>query len=110
MSCDKLVFDLAQEIEGSANVFIRKDWLNIIDNMNTNYASNQSIVDTSQLANSNKYLSYRESYLQLPLLLTLLGPGQWSGQQATAGNFAPAPGNGVGANGVGADYILGLKS
>ena len=35
--CDKLVFDLAQEVEGSPNVFIRKDWLNILDNQNQNY-------------------------------------------------------------------------
>jgi hypothetical protein len=27
--CDKLVFDLSQEVEGSPNVFIRKDWINI---------------------------------------------------------------------------------
>ena len=32
MSCDKLVFDLSQEVEGSPNVFIRKDWINILDN------------------------------------------------------------------------------
>ena len=51
---DKLVFDLAQEVEGSPTVFIRKDWINILDNQNQNYNNNQSIVDTSQLSNSNK--------------------------------------------------------
>ena len=54
MSADKLVFDLAQEIEGSPNVFIRKDWVNILDNQSQNYAGNQSVIDTSQLSNSNK--------------------------------------------------------
>lgn len=49
MSGDKLVFDLSQEVEGSANVFVRKDWVNILDNMNQNYNSNQSVIDTSQL-------------------------------------------------------------
>ena len=68
---DKLVFDLAQEIEGSPNVFIRKDWINILDNQNQNYNNNQSIIDTSQLSNSNKYMSYREAYLLMPLTLTL---------------------------------------
>ena len=72
MSCDKLVFDLSQEVEGSPNVFIRKDWINILDNQNQNYQNNQSIIDTSQLANSNKYMSYREAYLSVPLLLTLV--------------------------------------
>lgn len=71
MSADKLVFDLSQEIEGSPQVFIKKDWLSILDNMNTQYSSNQTIIDTSQLSNSNKYMSYREAYLAVPLLLTL---------------------------------------
>jgi hypothetical protein len=68
--CDKLVFDLAQEVDGSPNVFIRKDWINILDNQNQNYQNNQSIIDTSQLSNSNKYMSYREAYLMIPMVLT----------------------------------------
>lgn len=80
MSCDKLVFDLSQEVEGSPNVFIRKDWLNILDNQNQNYQNNQSIIDTSQLANSNKYMSYREAYLAVPMLLSMSCPlGQGAG-------------------------------
>ncbi len=74
MSCDKLVFDLSQEVEGSPNVFIRKDWLNILDNQNQNYQNNQSIIDTSQLANSNKYMGYREAYLAVPMLLSATYP------------------------------------
>jgi hypothetical protein len=74
--CDKLVFDLSQEVEGTPNVFIRKDWINILDNMNQNYGSNQSIIDTSQLSNSNKWMSYRESYFSIPLSLNLITPGQ----------------------------------
>jgi len=95
MSCDKLVFDLSQEIEGSPNVFVKKDWLNILDNMNQNYNSNQSVVDTSQLANSNKYLSYREAYFLMPMLLTLSTPD---------GTFAPA------TAGTSSDYAIGLKN
>jgi hypothetical protein len=95
MSCDKLVFDLAQEIEGSPNVFVKKDWLNILDNMNQNYNSNQSVVDTSQLANSNKYLSYREAYFLIPLLLTL---------STTDGVFTPTSGA------TSSDYAIGLKN
>jgi hypothetical protein len=68
--CDKLVFDLSQEVEGTPNVFVRKDWVNILDNQNQNYNNNQSIIDTSQLSNSNKYMSYREAYLSIPMLLT----------------------------------------
>jgi len=46
MSSDKLVFDLSQEIEGSPNVFISKQWINIIDNQNQSYVANTSVVDT----------------------------------------------------------------
>ncbi len=74
MSCDKLVYDLAQEVEGTPNIFVRKDWLNILDNQNTNYQNNQSIIDTSQLSNSNKYMAYREAYLSIPLLLSVRLP------------------------------------
>lgn len=95
MSCDKLVFDLSQEIEGSPNVFVKKDWLNILDNMNTNYSGNQSVVDTSQLSNSNKYLSYREAYLEIPMVLCIT-------QTANSANFLP---NTIASNG-----ILSLKS
>jgi hypothetical protein len=95
MSGDKLVFDLAQEAEGSANVFVRKDWVNILDNMNQNYNSNQSVIDTSQLSNSNKYASYREAYLLMPLLLTLSSP---------SAVFKPS------TAGTSSDYAIGLKN
>ncbi len=97
--CDKLVFDLAQEVEGSPNVFIRKDWLNILDNQNQNYNNNQSVLDTSQLSNSNKYMSYREAYFLMPMLLTLV-------QTNTPGDanhaFTPASSP--------ADNAIGLKN
>ena len=73
---DKLVFDLAQEVEGTPNVFVRKDWINILDNQNTNYANNQSVIDTSQLSNSNKYMSYREAYFSIPFILTVATIGE----------------------------------
>lgn len=106
MSCDKLVYDLAQEVEGSPNVFIRKDWLNILDNQNQNYQNNQSIIDTSQLANSNKYMSYREAYLSIPLLLSLVVPA--TGNAAVT--FLQPTANGQTGNIGRADYAIGLKN
>ena len=70
MSSDTLVYEMANSSEGSANIFVRKDWVNINDNMSQNYSGNQCVIDTSQLSNSNKYASYREGYLVMPLLLT----------------------------------------
>jgi hypothetical protein len=96
--CDKLVFDLSQEVEGSPNVFIRKDWINILDNQNTNYQNNQSVIDTSQLSNSNKYMSYREAYLAIPLTLSLTTPA------AAACTVGVVSGYGV------SDYAIGLKN
>ena len=119
MSADKLVFDLSQEIEGSPQVFIKKDWLSILDNMNTQYSSNQTIIDTSQLSNSNKYMSYREAYLAVPLMLTLststafTAPTDAGGapagmspnlavSPAVAGQTIPYP--------TSCDYAIGLKN
>jgi hypothetical protein len=113
--CDKLVFDLSQEVEGSPNVFVRKDWINILDNQNQNYSNNQSIIDTSQLSNSNKYMSYREAYLAVPMLLTIAQPSSGANVVATVAgttttaaqiltysDFGTAAGSG--------DYCLGLKN
>lgn len=96
---DKLVFDLSSEVEGSPQVFVRKDWVKILDNMNTNYNSNQTIIDTSQLSNSNKFFSYREAYLMMPLLLTLTGP-------ARAANAGFEPNSAA----TSVDYAMGFKN
>ena len=92
---DTLLFDMSQSTEGTPQIFVRRDWLSILDNMNQSYVGNQSIIDTSQLANSNKYMSYYEATLIIPLLLTITGP-----VGATASNFTTE------AN----DYVLGLKN
>jgi hypothetical protein len=102
MSADKLVFDISQEVEGTPNVFVKKDWLNIIDNQSGQYASNQSVIDTSQLSNSNKFMSYREGYLSIPLLLTLAS-SKVTGSIADA-DLAPA------TAATSADYSVGLKN
>lgn len=105
---DKLVFDLAQEIEGSPNVFIRKDWLNILDNQNQNYNNNQSVLDTSQLSNSNKYMSYREAYLLMPFVVTVATAGNpttnTNPPAGSIGGFRPLTGA------YSADYCVGLKN
>jgi len=104
--CDKLVFDLAQEIEGSPSVFVRKDWLNILDNQNQNYNNNQSILDTSQLSNSNKWMNYREAYLLMPLTLTIGNTGGAYGIGGT-GVQPTAP---VWDADTAIDYAYGLKN
>lgn len=98
MSSDTLVFDMSSMSEGTPSVFVRKDWLAILDNQSGNYQGNQCVIDTSQLANSNKYMNYREAYLTIPLVLTLT--------QET-GSAAPfLPDNAA----TSADYLMGLKN
>lgn len=74
MSGDSLVYDMSNMTEGQPSVFVKRDWLNIQDQNNGNYGSNQIIVDTSALANSNKYMAYREAYLSIPLVLSTAAP------------------------------------
>jgi len=90
---DTLLFDMSSSTEGTPQIFVRRDWLSILDNMNQSYIGNQSIIDTSQLANSNKYMSYYEATLIFPLLLTMTQD--------------------VGADldlSTGFDYVMGLKN
>lgn len=96
-NADKLVFDLSQETDETPNIFIRKDYLNILDNMNGQYSSGQIVIDSSQLSNSNKFLSYREGFLAIPLLISLASVGNGAG-------FAPAQAP------TSADYAISLKS
>jgi len=103
---DKLVFDLAQEVEGSPNVFVRKDWLNILDNQNQNYNNNQSVIDTSQLSNSNKYMSYREAYFSIPFLMTLGTTNVVKSDASMSDNYTFDPATA----GSSADMAIGLKN
>ena len=109
---DKLVYDLAQEVEGSPNVFVRKDWLNILDNQNQNYNNNQSIIDTSQLSNSNKYMSYREAYFSIPFLVSVgtVGPSPGVAGTTLGTNTGWTKYFTPGSTGTSADYMCGLKN
>lgn len=98
MSGDTLVYDMSSMSEGTPQIFVKKDWLNILDNQNGNYNGNQSVIDTSQLANSNKYMNYREAYLAVPLVLTCSNTG--------AGATLAAPATAA----TTADMFVGLKN
>ena len=71
MAGDELVFSMSSESQGSPMIFIKKDYLSILDNNNSQYQSNQSVIDSSQLSNSNKYMDYQNGNLIVPLLITL---------------------------------------
>lgn len=94
---DQVVYDLSSQTEAEPNIFIKKDWISILDNQAGGYAGNQCVIDTSQLSNSNKYINYREGYLTIPLQLCL---------STATGSAAFAPQ--VAATAV--DYGVGLKN
>ena len=100
MSGDSMIYDMSQMTEGSPQVFVKRDWLNLQDQNNGNYRGNQMVLDTSQLANSNKYMAYREAYLAVPILLTATN-GTGAGQ-----NLMVDPSAAVSS----ADRFLGMKS
>ena len=94
---DQVVYDLSQQSEAEPNIFIKKDWVSILDNQNGIYSANQAVIDTSQLSNSNKWINYREAYLTIPMLLTLT-------QSANGANFFAVKA----ANSP--DYAISLKN
>jgi hypothetical protein len=94
---DALIYDLSSQTEGAPTVFVRKDFLSLIDNQNGSYSGNQSVIDTSQLSNSNRYMSYANAYLQIPMIMTLTS-------DAVGAGFAPV------TAATSADYALGLKN
>lgn len=91
---DNVVYDMSQSSEQAPSIFLRKDWISIMDNNNTSYSSNNLTLDTSALSNSNKYISWREGFLSVPLLLTVTSNAAWAVTTAATS----------------ADYGFGLKN
>ena len=108
MASDELVFSMSSQTEGTPIVFIKRDWLSILDNQNQSYQSNQCVVDTSQLSNSNKYMNYSEANLIVPLLITVTAPPG----AANANNWNPNQTQAIqaGATYSSADWAFGLKN
>jgi hypothetical protein len=96
MPADAVVLDMASQSEGRPHLFLKKDYLSILDNQAGQYGSNNFVLDTSQISNSNKFVNYREAYLFIPLLLTLTAPAGSTFSPATAATSA--------------DFVMGLKN
>lgn len=112
---DSLVYDMSQMSEGSPQVFVKRDWLSLLDQQNGNYLGNQSVIDTSQLSNSNKYMAYREGYLAVPLTLAVQGTKKTtSSANANGPQSLLQGGDNIGGSSVGAPGIptaaVGLKN
>jgi len=93
---DNIVYDMASQSEREPNIFVKKNWVSVLDNNAGNYSSANLVIDTSQISNSSSWASYREGYITMPLTLCLA--------TSTASNtFNPTAGNSV-------DYGIGLKN
>lgn len=90
---DTLIYDQSTSMDVPPTIFVKKEFISVLDNQNGNYQQNQSVVDTSQLSNSNKFLSLSEAYLAVPMVLTMTSP-----------TLAPA------TAATSCDYSIGLKS
>lgn len=91
MSGDTLTYDMAMMSEGSPQVFVKRDWLTLQDQQNGNYAGNQLVIDTSQLANSNKYTDYRNAYLTVPMIMAMSSKATNGDSMLTAPNTTTDP-------------------
>ena len=96
MSADTLLYDMSSKGVGTPNVFLKKETLSILSNQNGSYSGNSCVIDSSQLANSNKYMDWRNGRLIVPLLLTLTS--------STVNKFDPI------TTAETADHVLGLRN
>lgn len=105
-SADTLVYDMSQMTDKEApSVFVKRDWLNILDSQNGNYNGNQLTIDTSQLSNSNKYMSYRQAYLSVPMVMAVS-----SKKDASGNSFIDLSGASTVPNPTSASRAFSLKS
>jgi len=93
---DNLVFEESLNTEVEHSEFINKKFIFVNDNNNGNYAS-QIVLDSTALSNSGGYINWQESWILMPLVVTL--------STDTAANSANLP-----LNTNTADYSWAFKS
>lgn len=71
MSADLVVYNQSIEESPSASVMSDKKWLQVLDQNNGSYSSGQSTLETTSLSTSDRFMNYREAYLNVPILLTV---------------------------------------
>jgi hypothetical protein len=75
MSADQLVYDMASAPTETPSVFVKRDYFSVLDDQNGQYAGNQSVLQLSSLANSNRYMDFKNSYITMPLVLSMTADG-----------------------------------
>ena len=67
---DNLVFEESLNTEVEHSEFISKKYIFVNDNNNGNYSS-QIVLDSTSLSNSGGYINWQESWILMPLVVTL---------------------------------------
>jgi len=96
MSADLVVYNQSIEEAPSSSVMTDKKWLQVLDQNNGSYSSGQSTLETTSLSTSDRFMNYRESYLSVPLIITV-------------GNGANANNAGM-ANATSKSKLIGMKN
>jgi hypothetical protein len=81
---DSAIFEISQQSDIDAQKFINKSVLYVLDSNQGSYAGNQINIETSSLANSGRWLSFRDSYLMIPIVIAMK-----SSRDITAANPSP---------------------
>jgi len=71
MSADLVVYNQSVEEAPSSSVMTDKKWLQVLDQNNGSYTSGQSTLETTSLSTSDRFMNYRESFLSVPLIITV---------------------------------------
>lgn len=77
MSSDHIIFEESATIDQPTVPFVDKDYAYVIDQNNGSYQSSQVIFDTSTLsgASSDRMISWRDAYIEIPVVMSLNGSG-----------------------------------
>lgn len=72
---DQLVWDEAISNDINAKIFSDRDTAWVQDNNAGSYSGGQIVIDASTLSNQDRMQSWREAYLEIPIVLSLSSPG-----------------------------------
>ena len=83
-------YDIQQSLQDESDDFLMQNrqfaW--IADSNNGSYSGGQVVLDCSGIANSGKYLSCSQSYIQVPLVMTLNSIASQMNNVTGENNFA----------------------
>jgi hypothetical protein len=65
---DNFIYEVSTEDQSPLNTIEQQQWIFANDNSNNNYSSNQITFDLTSFYNASTLISWREAYIQIPLV------------------------------------------